>query len=337
MSGFDGKRVLVTGGAGFLGRPLIRRLVGRGAAPENITVPEFPRYDLRLREACAEVVAGQDLVIHLAANAGGIGWNRAHPGALFYDNAAMGIHLMEEARKAGVSKFVQIGTVCAYPFQPPRIPFREDDLWEGYPEPTNAPYGIAKKALMVMAQAYRQEYGFNAIYLLPVNLYGPGDHFFDPEKSHVIPALIQKFVDARESGGPRVEVWGSGFYRGTPVSREFLYVEDAAEGIALAAERYDGAEPVNIGAGREVPINDLIAMVKEMTGYRGEVVRDLGRPDGQPRRCLDTSRAREKFGFTARTPFEEGLRRTIAWYEEARREREAAAGADTIGRERGKK
>jgi GDP-L-fucose synthase len=322
VSLFADKRILVTGGAGFLGHPLIRMLVERGARPENITVPDYPRYDLRLREACAEVVAGQDLVIHLAANAGGIGWNRAHPGALFYDNAAMGIHLMEEARKAGVSKFVQIGTVCAYPFQPPRIPFREDDLWEGYPEPTNAPYGIAKKALMVMAQAYRQEYGFNAIYLLPVNLYGPGDHFFDPEKSHVIPALIQKFVDARESGAPRVEVWGSGFYRGTPVSREFLYVDDAAEGIVLAAERYDGAEPVNIGAAREVPINDLIANVKEMTGYRGEVVRDLSRPDGQPRRCLDTSRARERFGFTARTPFEEGLRRTIAWYEQARRSRQ---------------
>jgi GDP-L-fucose synthase len=334
---FTDRKIVVTGGAGFLGRPLIRKLVERGARPENITVPEYPRWDLRLREACAEVVAGQDLVIHLAANAGGIGWNQAHPGALFYDNAAMGIHLMEEARKAGVSKFVQIGTVCAYPLEPPRIPFREDDLWEGYPEPTNAPYGIAKKALMVMAQAYRQEYGFNAIYLLPVNLYGPGDHFFDPEKSHVIPALIRKFVDAREAGAPRVEVWGSGFCRGTPVSREFLYVEDAAEGIALAAERYDGAEPVNIGAGREVPINDLVAMVKEMTGFRGDVVRDLSRPDGQPRRCLDTSRAREKFGFTAQTPFDEGLRRTIAWYEEARRVREAAAGADTIGRERGTK
>jgi len=334
---FAGKNILVTGGAGFLGRPLIRKLVERGARREDITVPEYPRYDLRRREACAEVLAGQDIVIHLAANAGGIGWNRAHPGALFYDNAAMGIHLMEEARKAGVSKFVQIGTVCAYPFQPPRIPFREDDLWEGYPEPTNAPYGIAKKALMVMAQAYRQEYGFNAIYVLPVNLYGPGDHFFDPEKSHVIPALIQKFVDAREAGAPRVEVWGSGFYRGTPVSREFLYVDDAAEGIALAAERYDGAEPVNIGAGREVPINDLIAMVKEMTGYRGEVVRDLSRPDGQPRRCLDTSRAREKFGFTARTPFEEGLRTTIAWYEEARRARESAARAGSTGKERDRK
>jgi len=318
---FADKKILVTGGSGFLGQPLIRKLIERGARPGNVTVPSFPRFDLRLPEDCAKVVAGQDVVVHLAANAGGIGWNRKHPGALFYDNAAMGIHLMEEARRAGVGKFVQIGTVCAYPFQPPRIPFREDDLWSGYPEPTNAPYGIAKKALMVMGQAYREEYGFNVIYLLPVNLYGPGDHFFEPEKSHVIPALVQKFVDARESGAPRVEVWGSGYYQGTPVSREFLYVDDAAEGIVLATERYDGADPVNIGAGREVPINDLIAMVKEMTGYRGEVVRDLTRPDGQPRRCLDTSRAKERFGFVASTPFEEGLRKTIAWYEQARSSR----------------
>lgn len=318
MSAFAGKNILVTGGAGFLGGPLIRTLVERGARPESVSVPEYPRYDFRLPEACAQAVAGQDIVIHLAANAGGIGWNRAHPGALFYDNAAMGIHLMEESRKAGVSKFVQIGTVCAYPFQPPRIPFREDDLWAGYPEPTNAPYGIAKKAMMVMGQAYRDEYGFNVIYLLPVNLYGPGDHFFEPEKSHVIPALIQKFVDARETGAPEVVVWGSGFHQGAPVSREFLYVDDAAEGITLATERYDGPDPVNIGAGREVPINDLVDMVREMTGFRGRIVRDLSRPDGQPRRCLDTSRAKEKFGFVARTSFEEGLRKTIAWYEQAR-------------------
>ncbi|HWS15494.1 MAG TPA: NAD-dependent epimerase/dehydratase family protein [Candidatus Methylomirabilis sp.] len=318
MSAFAEKNILVTGGEGFLGGPLIRILVERGARPENIKVPSFPRYDFRLPEACAEAVTGQDIVIHLAANAGGIGWNRAHPGALFYDNAAMGIHLMEESRKAGVSKFVQIGTVCAYPFQPPRIPFREDDLWAGYPERTNAPYGIAKKAMLVMGQAYRQEYDFNVIYLLPVNLYGPGDHFFEPEKSHVIPALIQKFVDARETGASEVVVWGTGYFKGTPVSREFLYVDDAAEAIALAAERYDGAEPVNIGAGFEVAINDLIAMVCEMTGYGGKVVRDLSKPDGQPRRCLDTSRAKATFGFIARTPFEDGLRKTIAWYEQAR-------------------
>jgi GDP-L-fucose synthase len=317
-----GKKILVTGGSGFLGRPLIRKLVERGARPEDVTVPEYPPHDLRRREACAEVVAGQDIVIHLAANAGGIGWNLSHPGALFYDNAAMGIHLMEEGRSAGVKKFVQIGTVCAYPLRPPHIPFREDDLWEGYPEETNAPYGIAKKAMMVMGQAYRAEYGFNVIYLLPVNLYGPGDHFFEPEKSHVIPALIQKFVDARESGAPEVVVWGSGVDpQGIPISREFLYVDDAAEGIVLATERFDGPEPVNIGAGREVPINDLVAMVKEMTGYKGKVVRDLDKPNGQPRRCLDTARAKERFGFVARTPFEEGLRKTIAWYEEARRSR----------------
>jgi GDP-L-fucose synthase len=318
MSGFAGKKILVTGGSGFLGGPLIRTLVERGARTEDVSVPEHSRYDLRIPEACAEVVAGQDLVLHLAGNAGGIGWNRAHPGALFYDNAAMGIHLMEESRKAGVKKFVQVGTVCAYPFRPPRIPFREDDLWMGYPERTNASYGIAKKMMLVMGQAYRQEYDFNAIYLLPVNLYGPRDHFFEPKKSHVIPALIQKVVDARESGAPEITVWGSGYYEGTPVSREFLYVDDAAEGIALAAERYDEPAPVNIGAGREVPINDLIAMVCEMTGYRGKVVRDLSKPDGQPRRCLDTSRAKEKFGFVARTPFEEGLRKTIAWYEQER-------------------
>jgi len=321
MTAFAGKKILVTGGSGFLGAPVIAQLLDRGARREDITVPRSARHDLRLAGACAEVVAGQDLVIHLAANAGGIGWNLSHPGSLFFDNAAMGIHLMEESRKAGVKKFIQIGTVCSYPFQPPRIPFREDDLWMGYPEPTNAPYGIAKKAMMVMAQAYRQEYGFNGIFLLPVNLYGPGDHFFEPEKSHVIPALIQKFVDARDSGALEVVVWGSGFYQGVPVSREFLYVDDAAEAIALAAERYDGPDPVNVGAGYEVPINDLVAMVVEMTGYRGKVVRDLSKPDGQPRRCLDTSRAKEKFGFVARTPFEEGLRRTIAWYERARRER----------------
>lgn len=318
MGGLRDRKIVVTGGAGFLGGPVISALVAGGGRAEDIFVPREPEFDLRAREACARAVSGRDLVIHLAANAGGIGWNRAHPGALFYDNIAMGIHLMEEARRAGVNKFVQIGTVCAYPFRPPRIPFREDDLWEGYPEPTNAPYGIAKKALMVMGQAYREEYGFNVIYLLPVNLYGPRDHFFEPQKSHVIPSLIQKFVEAREAGAPEVTVWGSGYHEGQPVSREFLYVDDAAEAIALAAERYDGPLPVNVGSGREVPINDLVEMVRTMTGYHGTVVRDLSKPDGQPRRCLDVSRAKEAFGFAARTPFEEGLRRTIAWYEEKR-------------------
>lgn len=317
---FEGKKILVTGGAGFLGQPVVRALFERGARPRDVFIPRSNDLDLRFQKACAKAVVGQDLVIHLAANAGGIGWNRTHPGALFYDNAAMGILLLEEARRAGVEKFVQIGTVCAYPFLPPRIPFREDDLWEGYPEPTNAPYGLAKKMLLVMAQAYRQEYGFNAIHLIPVNLYGPVDHFFEPEKSHVIPALIQRFVEAREAGEAVVTVWGSGFYEGTPVSREFLYVDDAAEAIALAAELYDKPEPVNIGSGQEIAINDLVEMIREMTGYKGKLVRDTSRPDGQPRRCLDTSRARDEFGFVARTPFEEGLRRTIAWYEEHREE-----------------
>jgi GDP-L-fucose synthase len=320
MDFFKGKKILVTGGSGFLGDPVVRLLVERGARREDISIPRSAEYDLRRQEACARAVAGHEIVIHLAANAGGIGWNRAHPGALFFDNAAMGIHLMEEARKAGVRKFVQIGTVCAYPFRPPRIPFREDDLWEGYPEATNAPYGIAKKMLLVMGQAYRDEYGFSVVYLLPVNLYGPGDHFFDPEKSHVIPALIRKFVDARDSGARQVEVWGSGFYQGIPVSREFLYVDDAAEGIVLATERYDKPEPVNIGAGREIAINDLIELIRRLTGFEGGIVRDLTRPDGQPRRFLDTARAKEEFGFVARTSFEEGLRRTIEWYENARRE-----------------
>jgi GDP-L-fucose synthase len=322
LSFFKGKKILVTGGAGFLGEPVIQKLIERGADPGNVFVPRSKEYDLRRPEACAKAVAGRDIVIHLAGNAGGIGWNRAHPGALFFDNAAMGIHLMEESRKAGVAKFVQIGTVCAYPFRPPRIPFREDDLWEGYPEATNAPYGIAKKSLLVMGQAYRDEYGLNVIYLLPVNLYGPRDHFFEPEKSHVIPALIQKFVDARDSGEEQVTVWGSGVYQGVPVSREFLYVDDAAEGIVMATERYDKPEPVNIGAGQEIAINDLIDLIRKLTGFRGRIVRDLTRPDGQPRRQLDVARAREEFGFSARTTFEEGLRRTIAWYEQARRTRQ---------------
>jgi GDP-L-fucose synthase len=321
MSFFGGKKILVTGGAGFLGEPVVRTLVERGADPGNIFIPRSAGYDLRRPEACARAVAGREIVLHLAANAGGIGWNLNHPGALFYDNAAMGIHLMEEARKAGVRKFVQIGTVCAYPLRPPRIPFREDDLWEGYPEATNAPYGIAKKALMVMGQAYRDEYGFSVIYLLPVNLYGPRDHFFEPEKSHVIPALIQKFVDARDSDAEQVTVWGSGYCQGVPVSREFLYVDDAAEGIVLATERYDKPEPVNIGAGQEIAINDLIDLIRRLTGFQGKVVRDLTKPDGQPRRFLDTSRARKEFGFAARTSFEEGLRKTIEWYEKARKER----------------
>jgi GDP-L-fucose synthase len=314
---WTGKKILLTGGAGFLGQSVIRILLEKGARPKDIFVPRSDQYDLRFQVACAKAVTGQDIVIHMAANAGGIGWNRAHPGALFYDNIAMGALLMEEARVAGVEKFVQIGTVCSYPFRPPRIPFREEDLWEGYPERTNAPYGIAKKALMVMGQAYREEYGFGVIYLLPVNLYGPGDHF-EPEKSHVIPALIRKFVEAKESGAEEVEVWGSGQHEGVPVSREFLYVDDAAEAIVLAAESYEKPDPVNIGSGQEIAINDLVEMIGRLTGFRGRIVRDPSKPDGQPRRCLDTSRAKAEFGFVARTPFEEGLRKTIEWYERSR-------------------
>jgi GDP-L-fucose synthase len=317
----SGRRIVVTGGAGFLGGPLIESLVELGAERGRIIVPRSNDVDLRIREECVRLVSGADLVIHLAGNAGGIGWNRSHPGALFYDNVAMGIHLMEESRRAGVSKFLFTGTVCSYPCVPPRIPFLEEDIWEGYPEPTNAPYGIAKKALMVMAAAYREEYGFNAVCVMPVNLYGPRDHFFDPAKSHVIPALIQKFVDAREAREPSVTVWGSGYEGDVPVSREFLYVDDAARGIALAAARYDSSEPVNLGSGEETTLVGLVEMVKEMTGYGGEVVRDLTKPNGQPRRCLDTAKAKERFGFTAEVPFREGLRQTVVWYEAERRRR----------------
>ena len=254
-----------------------------------------------------------DLIIHLAAVVGGIGANRENPGRFFYENAIMGIELMEHARLASVSKFVAIGTICSYPKFTP-VPFREDDLWNGYPEETNAPYGLAKKMLLVQAQAYRAQYGFDAIHLMPVNLYGPGDNF-DPASSHVIPALIKKCVDAREQGADHIDVWGTG-----SASREFLYVDDAAEAIALAAERYDGAEPVNLGVGREISIRDLTELIAPLTGFEGEIRWDATKPDGQPRRALDTTRARERFGFAAQTSFEEGLRRTVEWYEATRQE-----------------
>jgi GDP-L-fucose synthase len=257
----------------------------------------------------AAIAAGRpEIVIHLAAVVGGIGANRENPGRLFYENAAMGIELMEQSRLAGVEKFVQIGTVCSYPKFTP-VPFREDDLWNGYPEETNAPYGLAKKMLLVQGQAYRQQYGFDVIHLIPVNLYGPGDNF-DPASSHVIPALIKKCVDARDAGADHIEVWGTG-----SASREFLYVDDAAEGIVLATERYDGAEPVNLGVGREITIRDLVALIVRVTGFEGQIRWDATKPDGQPRRALDTSRARERFGFQARTSFEDGLRATVDWYE----------------------
>lgn len=313
MMFWEDKTVLVTGGAGFLGSALVRTLEQRGLAKENIRVPRSRDLDLRRWENCVEAVRDVDLVIHLAAKVGGIGYNMANPGSLFYDNAVMGIQLMEAARQAGVRKFVAVGTICAYPKFTP-VPFREENLWEGYPEETNAPYGLAKKMLLVQAQAYRQQYGFNAIYLLPVNLYGPGDNF-DPASSHVIPALIKKFVEAVETGAESVEVWGTG-----SASREFLYVDDAAEGIALAAERYDRPNPVNLGAGFEITIRDLATLIADLTGFTGEIVWDTTKPDGQPRRCLDVSRAEREFGFRAKTSFEDGLKATVEWYRQAVRE-----------------
>jgi GDP-L-fucose synthase len=306
-----GRRVMVTGGAGFLGRAVVARLQAGGAT--EIFVPRSAEFDLTSAGGVAGALAAgrPDLVIHLAAVVGGIGANRENPGRFFYANAAMGIELMEQARQAGVAKFVQIGTVCSYPKFTP-VPFHEEDLWNGYPEETNAPYGLAKKMLLVQGQAYRQQYGFDVIHLIPVNLYGPGDNF-DPASSHVIPALIKKCVDARDSGADHIEVWGTG-----AASREFLYVEDAAEGIVLAAERYDGAEPVNLGVGREITIHDLVDLIVSLTGFVGEIRWDASKPDGQPRRALDTSRARERFGFIAATSFEDGLARTIASYQAAR-------------------
>jgi GDP-L-fucose synthase len=300
-------RVLVTGGAGFLGTHVVTKIQAQGC--RAVIVPRSREFDLREKAAIITLFeqARPDLVIHLAAVVGGIGANRRHPGQFFYDNAIMGLQLIEQARLYGVEKFVALGTVCAYPKFTP-VPFREADLWNGYPEETNAPYGLAKKMLLVQAQAYRQEYGMNAIYLLPVNLYGPGDNF-DPETSHVIPALIRKCLEAVESGQQEIVVWGTG-----QASREFLYVEDAAEAIVLAAERYDNPEPVNLGSGRELSIKELVELIAALTGFTGRLVWDATKPDGQPRRCLDTTLAERAFGFRARTDFRQGLQRTIAWY-----------------------
>ena len=308
-AGFEpGTRICVTGGDGFLGRHLTRLLHERGYL--NVFVPRIEEYDLRdlgdIRRMYHD--ARPELVIHLAAVVGGIGANRANPGLFFYDNAIMGIQLIEEARLSGVGKVVILGTICAYP-KFTKVPFSEDELWNGYPEETNAPYGLAKKMLLVQSQAYRQQYGFNSIFLLPVNLYGPGDNF-DPVTSHVIPALVRKCVDARREDHESITVWGTG-----RATREFFYVEDAAEGIILAAERYDDPLPVNLGAGFEISIRELVYIIVELTGFQGRVQWDASRPDGQPRRMLDVSRAEECFGFRATTDFREGLRRTIEYYE----------------------
>lgn len=307
MAFWDNKKVLVTGGAGFFGSFIVEKLMGKGVNEKNIRIPRSDDMDLRKWENCVRAVRNIDIVIHMAAKVGGIGYNQAYPASLFYDNAIMGLQLMEAARQGGVEKFVAIGTVCAYPKFTP-VPFREEELWNGYPEETNAPYGLAKKMMLVQSLTYRQQYGLNSIFLLPVNLYGPRDNF-DLESSHVIPALIRKFTNAVMHKEKEVEVWGTG-----QASREFLYVEDAAIGIILAAEKYDKPDPVNIGAGFEIKIGDLVKLVAELTGFNGEVRWDVSKPDGQPRRCLDTSKARIEFGFEAKTDFKEGLRKTIDWY-----------------------
>ena len=315
MTFWDDKQILITGGAGFFGSRVVAELRENGVHQGNIHIPRSRDVDLRVWENCVESVRDMDIVIHLAARVGGIGYNQAYPARLFYDNAIMGIQIIEAARQAKAEKCVIAGTICAYPKFTP-VPFREENLWNGYPEETNAPYGLAKKMLLVQSQAYRQEYGFNSIYLLPVNLYGPGDNF-DPASSHVIPALIRKFVEAKRSGAPSVEVWGTG-----AASREFLYVDDAARGLVLAAEKYNKPDPVNLGSGMEITIHDLVALIREQTGYSGEIRWDRSKPDGQPKRCLNVSRAREEFGFEAMMPFAEGLKRTIVWYASHRAEAE---------------
>jgi GDP-L-fucose synthase len=306
------KRIAVTGGDGFLGRHVVQALQARGCT--RILVPSITQYDLTKEEAVTRFYADAqpEIIIHLAAEVGGIGANRANPGRFAYANLVMGALLIEHARIAGVEKFVQIGTICAYP-KFTQVPFREQDLWNGYPEETNAPYGLAKKMLLVLAQAYRQQYDSNIIYLLPVNLYGPHDNF-NPESSHVIPALIRKCIEAKDLGSGEIVCWGDG-----SATREFLYVEDCAEAIVRATERYDGSEPVNIGAGFEISIRDLVNLIVEIEGFDGKITWDTSKPNGQPRRCLDTSKAEEFFGFRAQTDFRTGLRKTIRWYHENRR------------------
>ncbi len=305
------QRIVITGGAGFLGKHLQKSLIAAGAQAENLLIPLIEDYDLTCEGDVERMYADMEptVVIHLAAEVGGIGANQENPGRFFFANMAMGLHLIEHARRLELTKFVQIGTICAYPKFTP-VPFKEDDLWAGYPEETNAPYGVAKKALLVMLQSYRQQYGLDGVYLLPVNLYGPGDNF-NLQTSHVIPALIRKFVTAKDNGDKEVVVWGTG-----SASREFFFVEDCARGITMATQNYDGPEPVNLGAGFEITIKDLAEKIRDMVGFEGELVWDTSKPDGQPRRCLDTSRATELFDFTAAVGFDEGLRRTIDWWRE---------------------
>jgi GDP-L-fucose synthase len=309
MSFWSDKKILITGGAGFFGSQVVNQLLQKRVAKEDIRIPRSREIDLRKWENCVRVVKDTDIVIHLAAKVGGIGYNQEYPAQLFYDNAIMGIQMIEAARQENVEKCVIVGTICAYPKFTP-VPFKEENLWNGYPEETNAPYGLAKKILLVQSQAYRQQYGFNSIYLLPVNLYGPGDNF-DPASSHVIPALVKKFTEAKRDNKPYVEVWGTG-----SASREFLYVDDAASGIILATERYNKPDPVNLGSGMEISIRDLVVVIKELTGFSGEIRWDTTKPDGQPKRRLDVSRAKQEFGFEAQMPFKEGLMKTIVWYEQ---------------------
>jgi len=307
VSFWNGRKVVVTGGAGFLGNNVVKQLGKAGC--KNIFVPVIEEYNLTKEQDIIRLyeTSAPDMVVHLAALVGGIAANRENPGKFFYDNLIMGVQLMEYARRYKVQKFVALGTICCYPKFTP-VPFKEDDLWNGYPEETNAPYGLAKKMLLVQSQAYRQQYGFNSIFLMPVNLYGPGDNF-DPKSSHVIPALIRKCFEAIKAGNREIEVWGTG-----RATREFLYVEDAARGILLASERYDKSEPVNLGAGFEIPIKDLAELIVKLSGFQGTIKWDSTKPDGQPRRGLDTSRAFKEFGFKAATNFEEGLKKTIEWY-----------------------
>lgn len=309
MGFWENQRVLVTGGGGFLGRYVVDLLRMKGC--QHVFVPFQKDYDLRKASAIKRVLKDSrpNMILHLAAAVGGIGANQKHPGSFFYDNIMMGVQLMEKSRKFGVEKFVALGTICAYPKFTP-VPFKEDDLWNGYPEETNAPYGLAKKMLLVQSQAYRQEYGFNSIYLLPVNLYGPGDNFSE-QSSHVIPAIIKKCIDAKLSQSPSITLWGTG-----KATREFLYVEDAAKAIVLASEQYNGSDPVNIGAHREISIKDLADLIVRLTGYQGKIIWDTSKPDGQPRRKLDTARALKYFGFQAQMDLEKGLKKTIRWYQD---------------------